>query len=174
MLAKLSRLNCYSVDYEETFTPVVKWVSIQILLTLAAHLDLEVHQMDVKTAFLNGDLKHEIFMHPPPGCANGGNDVVWKLQKSLYGLKQASQLWYMKVKNELRKLTFSQLDLDHAMFTHSKDGNFCIITLYVDDLMILSNHLPLLLQKKNELMLTFKMKDLGEIHWFLGLEVTHD
>ena len=110
-------------------------------------------------AFLNRDIKHEIFMHPPPGCANGRNDVVWKLQKSLYGLKQASWSWYTKVKDKLRNLTFSQSDLDHAVFTHSKDGNFCIITLYVDDPMILSNNLPLLLQKKNELMSTFKMKD---------------
>jgi len=96
------------IDYEETFTPVVKWVSIRILLTLAAHLDLEVHQMDIKTAFLNRDLEHEIFMHPPPGCAEyGGNNMVWRLEKSLYGLKQASWSWYMKAKNELLKLAFS-------------------------------------------------------------------
>ena len=64
--------------------------------------------MDIKMAFLNGDLEHDIFMHPPPGCADyGGNDIVWKLQKSLYSLKQASQSWYMKVKDELGKLTFS-------------------------------------------------------------------
>jgi hypothetical protein len=79
----------YAIDYDETFAPVVKWTSIQVLLS--AHLDLEVHQMDVKTAFLNGDLEHEIYMEPPPGCADYGQpDTVWKLEKSLYGLKQAS------------------------------------------------------------------------------------
>jgi len=81
----------YAIDYDKTFTPVIKWSSIQILLTLAARSDLEVHQMDVKMAFLNGDLEHEIFMHPPPGCADyGWKDIIWKLRKSLYGLKQAS------------------------------------------------------------------------------------
>ncbi len=81
----------YTINYDKTFAPVVKWVSIHILLTLASCLDLEVHQMDVKTAFLNGDLEHNIFMHSPPGCANyGWSNVVWRLRKSLYGLKQAS------------------------------------------------------------------------------------
>ena len=81
----------YAIDYNETFAPVIKWSSIRILLTLATQSDLEVHQMDVKTAFLNGDLEHEIFMSPPPGCADyGRKDIIWKLKKSLYGLKQAS------------------------------------------------------------------------------------
>src|SRR5258708_19524627 len=131
--------------------------------------------MDVKTAFLNGDLEHDIFMQPPPGCADyGQKDLVWKLEKSLYGLKQASWSWYMKAKNELKKLHFSHSDADHAIFIYSNKGTFCIIALYVNDLMILSNHLPLLQKKKSQLMSTFKMKNLGKIHWFLGLEITHD
>ena len=84
------------------------------------------------------------------------------------------QVMVYEAEDELAKLAFSQSDSDHAVFIHSKDRNFCIIALYVDDLMILSNDLPLLLQKKKELMSTFKMKDLGEIHWFLSLEVTCD
>ena len=131
--------------------------------------------MDVKTVFLNGDLEHEIFMSPPPGCADyGQKDIIWKLKKSLYGLKQASRVWYMKAKDELKKLSFMHSDSDHAMFTHSSNGKFCIIALYIDDLMILSNDLPSLRKKKKQLMSSFKMKDLGEIHWFLGLEITRD
>ncbi len=85
----------YLIDCEETFAPIVKWVSIHILLALAACLDLEVHQMDVKTAFLNEDLEHVIYMEPPPGCADFGSPgIIWKLEKSLYGLKQASCAWY--------------------------------------------------------------------------------
>ncbi len=81
----------YTIDYEETFAPVVKWVSIHILLTLATRFDLDVHRMDVKMAFLNGNLEHDIFMQPPPGSADyGQKNIIWKLQKSLYGLKQAS------------------------------------------------------------------------------------
>ncbi len=80
----------YQVNYDETFTPVIKWDSICILLNLAACLDLEIHQMDIKTAFLNGDLNHTIYMEPPPGSADFGTPgIVWKLEKSLYGLKQA-------------------------------------------------------------------------------------
>jgi hypothetical protein len=87
---------------------VVKWTSIQILLALATHLDLEVHQMDVKTAFLNGDLEHSIYMEPPTGSADYGRPgIVWKLKKSLYGLKQASRSWYQKVKEEFTKLGFT-------------------------------------------------------------------
>ena len=78
----------------------------------------------------------------------------------------------MKAKDELKKLSFTCSNLDHAVFTHSNNGKFCIIALYVDDLMILSNDLPSLQKKKKQLMSTFKMKDLGKIHWFLGLEIT--
>ena len=163
------------INYEEMFAPVVKWVSICILLTLAAQLDLKVHQMDIKTAFLNGKLEHEIFMCPPPGSSDYGNkDVVWKLEKSLYGLKESSWAWYMKVKTELEKLSFSHSDLDHAVFLYSSSHKFCIVALYINDLMILSNNPSLLHQKKKQLMSAFKMKDLGDIHWFLGLEITCD
>ena len=165
----------YSIDCDKTFAPVVKWVSICILLSLAACLNLEVHQMDIKTMFLNGELKHEIFMSPLPGCSDyGSKDVVWRLEKSLYGLKQSSRAWYMKAKTELHKLQFKQSDSDHAVFSFSTSTKFCIIALYVDNLMIISNSPSLLRRKKRQLMSAFKMKDLGDIHWFLGLEITHD
>jgi hypothetical protein len=111
----------YEIDYSETFAPVVKWSSIRILLALAARLDLEVHQMDVTMAFLNGELEHEIFMQPPPGSADHGrSDIVWKLEKSLYGLKQASCAWYLKAKQELTKIGFVRCDSDHAVFIYTK------------------------------------------------------
>ena len=165
----------YSIDYDETFAPVVKWVSIRILLALVARLNLEVHQMDVKTMFLNSELEHEIFMSPPPGCSDyGSKDIVWKLEKSLYGLKQSSQAWYTKAKTKLHKLQFERSDSDHAVFSFLTSTKFCIVTLYVDNLMIISNSPSLLRRKKRQLMSAFKMKDLGDIHWFLGLEITRD
>ena len=86
--------------------------------------------MDIKMAFLNGELKYEVFMSPPPGCSNYGNkDIVWKLEKSLYGLKQSSQAWYTKAKTELDKLSFSRCDSDHAIFFYSSSNKFCIIAL---------------------------------------------
>src|SRR5260370_39796525 len=102
--------------------------------------------MDVKTTFLNGDLEHIIYMDPPPGCADfGSSGIIWKLGKSLYGLKQASHVWYKKAQDEFNCLSFSWCDADYSIFVHtSQDGHFCIIALYVNDLMILSNDLPTL------------------------------
>src|SRR5260370_3000678 len=96
--------------------------------------------MDVKTAFLNIDLDHDIFMEPRLGCTNFGSPgIVWKLEKSLYGLKQASHAWYKKAQQEFLSLSFTQCDSDYSIFLHSYDGHFCIIALYIDDLMILSD-----------------------------------
>src|SRR5258708_3509154 len=132
--------------------------------------------MDVKTTFLNSDLKHAIYMEPPPGSPDyGANGVLLKLQRSLYCLKQASRAWYQKAKEEFGQLGFTRCDADHSVFIHKGlDQELCIIALYVDDLMVLSNDVNLLNQKKDELKSTFKMKDLGPIHWFLGLEITRD
>ncbi len=132
--------------------------------------------MDVKTMFSNRDLDHTIFMDPPLGSADFGiPNMVWKLEKSLYGLKQVSCAWYQKAKQEFSQLGFIQCNTDHSIFVHStKDGTFCIIALYVDDLMILSNDPITLGHQKDKLMRTFKMKDLRPIHWFLGLEIIHD
>ena len=114
-------------------------------------------------------------MSPPPGCSDYGNrSVVWKLEKSLYGLKQSSRAWYTKARTELNKLSFIRSDSDHAVFFFSTSTKFCIVALYVDDLMIISNSPSLLRRKKRQLMSAFKMKDLGDIHWFLGLEITRD
>ena len=132
--------------------------------------------MDVKTAFLNSNLEHTIYMEPPPGSSDYGRDgIVWKLERSLYGLKQASRAWYQKAKEEFGQLSFTRCDADHSIFIHNgPDQVFCIIALYVDDLMVLLNDVELLNQKKDELKSTFKMKDLGPIHWFLGLEIMRD
>ena len=98
----------YQVDYDETFAPVVKWDSIHILLTLAARFDLKIHQMDVKTTFLNSNLEHAIYMELPPGSPDYGVDgVIWKLKRSLYGLKQTSRSWYQKAKEEFAQLGFT-------------------------------------------------------------------
>ena len=95
--------------------------------------------MDIKTAFLNRDLEHIIYMESPPGSSDFGSpDIIWKLEKSLYGLKQASCVWYQKAWEEFNCIGFTQCDVDYSVFIHSgQDGHFCIITLYVDDLMIL-------------------------------------
>jgi Reverse transcriptase (RNA-dependent DNA polymerase) len=160
------------IDYTETFAPVAKFTSIRILLALAAHLDLDLHQMDVKTAYLNGDLDEEIFMHLPPGFRKP--NIVWKLKKSLYGLKQAGREWYKKIRTEFEKIGFTRCHSDHSVFHLIRDSKLAIIAIYVDDLLILSDSPSLLTQVKNELGNRFKMTDLGEARWILGMEVTRN
>src|SRR5271156_5162244 len=122
--------------------------------------------MDVKTAFLNGDLEPSIYMEPPPGSIDYGRpNIVWKLKKSLYGLKQASRAWYQKAKQEFLTLAFTRSDADHSVFVYDDDERICIIALYVDDLMLVSNDTTILRGAKKNLMEVFKMKDLGPIHW---------
>ena len=102
--------------------------------------------MDVKTMFLNGNLEHSIYMEPPAGSIDyGQSDTIWKLEKSLYGLKQALHVWYQKAKQEFEGLGFTWSHTDHSIFTYDEDAEvFCIIALYVDDLMVICNNVMLL------------------------------
>eukprot|EP00253_Pinus_taeda_P033502 PITA_33502 len=111
------------VDYEETFAPTAKWTTIRTLFALAAQNGWKVHQMDVKTAFLNGDLKENVFMSQPEGfVVKGDEHKVCKLVKSLYGLKQAPRAWYEKLTEHLLKLNFNHFDLDDATLFVKKVG----------------------------------------------------
>jgi hypothetical protein len=103
------------LDYDETFAPIVKFTSIHILLTITTHNDLEIHQIDIKTTFLNGELKEEIYLKPPPG-ANIDKALVWHLLKPLYGLKQAGRQWYQKVHAQFTAIGFVRLEADHSVF----------------------------------------------------------
>jgi hypothetical protein len=103
------------LDYDETFAPVVKFTSIRILLAITTHNNLEIHQIDIKTAFLNGELKEEIYLKPPLG-ANINKALVWRLLKPLYGLKQARRQWYQKVHAQFTAISFVRLEADYSVF----------------------------------------------------------
>jgi transposase InsO family protein len=165
------------IDYDETFAPVAKFTSIRMLLALAARYDLEIHQMDVRTAFLNGDLDVDIYMEQPEGystIARGEQRLVCKLQKALYGLKQAGRAWNEKMVDALLRLHFTPLDSDSCVFVHRGDGYVMFIALYVDDLLIFSSSLPRLLHLKSKLSQLFEMTDMGEAHYILGLKITRN
>jgi hypothetical protein len=161
------------VDFTETFAPVAKFQSIRTVLALAAAQGYPVHQMDVKTAFLNGDIEEEIYMQQPEGTVKPGQErLVWRLRKALYGLKQAPRMWYRKLDQYLQELGFTRSDADHSVYVRrdTARGSMVIIAVYVDDLVI-TGDTALVTATKAALGQRFDMKDLGEVHWLLGIEV---
>ena len=164
------------VDYHETYAPVVKLTSIRVLLSIVAHLDLELHQMDVVTAFLNGDMDEDVYMEQPEGCKDPTKpDHVCKLVKALYGTKQAHRRWHLKIDVFLvQDLGFRSSAHDPCIYIKCEGGKVMIIALYVDDLLLAGNDIEAILWMKGELNNRFEMKDLGEAKVCLGLEIVRD
>ena len=158
------------IDYMETFSPVVKTNSIKVLLALATQYDLEIHQLDVKTAFLNGYIEEDIYMTIPEGFSLPSNsDLVCKLCKSLYGLKQSSCAWYQCLDQYLTSNKFNRLESDASIYIQRKvDNTFLILTVYVDDCILVSNQLTFILNIKTLLQQEIDMSDEGELHFTLG------
>lgn len=164
------------IDYEETFAPVAKFATIRTVLAAAAAQDLVVHQMDVKTAFLHGDLDEEAYLDPPEGVPIEPGKV-WRLRKALYGLKQAPRQWNRKLDEFLRSVDFERSEADHSLYVHgypaTRGSSYVVIAVYVDDLIIAGAEHDVL-ETKAKLAGRFKMTDMGEVQWLLGLEVHHD
>ena len=160
------------VDYSETYAPVVKFTSIRALLaTVAAH-DLELHQMDVVTAFLNGDVDEDIYMEQPSGCVDPSKpEHVCKLNKALYGLKQSPRQWYFKIHSYLTELGYISSPNDPCLYVKKTETEFIALALYVDDLLLAGSSVERIQQLKLELHKRFEMKDLGEAKVCLGLEI---
>ena len=158
-------------DFDETFAPVVKMATIRGLLGLVAAKGWEIHQMDVHNAFLHGDLKEEVYMRLPPGFTHSDPTKVCRLRKSLYGLRQSPRCWNEKLTNSLTEYGFQQSYSDYSLFMYTKGSKELRVLFYVDDLVIASNDLDLLTKFKSYLGKCFKMKDLGKLKYFLGIEV---
>ncbi|KAM2628345.1 hypothetical protein TB2_001696 [Malus domestica] len=162
-------------DYNETFSPVSTKDSMRVLLALTAHFDLELHQMDVKTAFLNGDLEEDIYMAQPPGFVERGKEsLVCKLNKSIYGLKQASRQWNKKFDQVIMAAGFQENKMDECVYLKVSDSKFIFLVLYVDDILLASSDISLLHATKKLLTESFDMKDLGEAQFVLGIEIIRD
>eukprot|EP00253_Pinus_taeda_P002871 PITA_02871 len=159
------------IDYTETFSPVAKMNSIRLVLSLAASLKWEVHQMDVKSAFLLGDLHEEIYMEQPIGFIQTDSSLVCRLKKSLYGLKQAPRAWYAKMDSFLLESGFSRCHSDNTVYTKKVENSLIILVLYVDDLILTGSDPNLINHVKSSLKKKFEMTDLGHLHYFLGLQV---
>lgn len=170
-LVVLGNKQEYGVNYEETFAPVAKMTTVRTILALAASKDWPLHQMDVKNAFLHGDLKECIYMKAPPGLFTSPTSNVCKLRRSLYGLKQAPRAWFDKFRTTLLQFSFNQSKYDTSMFLRKSDMGIVVLLVYVDDIVITGSDSALLEELKTHLSKSFHMKDLGSLTYFLGLEV---
>lgn len=162
-------------DYNETFSPVSKKDSLRIIMALVAHFDLELHQMDVKTDFLNGRLEEEVYMAQPEGfITDGKENKVCLLKRSIYGLKQASRQWYLKFHDTITTFGFTENMVDHCIYLKISGSKFAFLVLYVDDILIASSDLGLLRETKDFLSQNFEMKDMGDASYVIGIEIFRD
>jgi hypothetical protein len=166
----------YGVDFNEIFSPVVKHCSIRAILSLVAVLDLELVQLDIKTAFLHGDLEEEIYMSQPEGFVDESNpNLVCRLKKGLYGLKQASRQWYRKFDVFMQDEGYKRSDYDHCVYMKGNvSGTFTLLLLYVDDMLLASNDLEEIKSLKLDMSKRFATKDLGEARKILGMRIHRD
>ena len=161
------------VDFNQTFAPVAKYKSIRTVLAIAAALQLNVHQMDVATAFLNGELQEQIYMEQPRTTLNKVNDKrVCLMSKAIYGLKQSPRAWNENINAFLCSQGFQRCKADSCLYTKRNGSSLIIVCLYVDDLIIAFNDLEQVSQLKRALSTQYKMTDLGVLSWCLGMRVT--
>ncbi|RVX02121.1 Retrovirus-related Pol polyprotein from transposon RE1 [Vitis vinifera] len=163
----------YGINYEETFAPVAKLNTIQVLLSLAVNLDWPLHQPNVKNAFLNGDLAEEVYMEIPPGFETQTTcNKVCKLRRSLYGLKQSPRAWFERFTKVVKKHGYSQCQTDHTLFVKlSPAGKLVVFIVYVDDIILVGDYEEEIRTIKSFLAAEFEIKDLGNLKYFLGMEI---
>jgi hypothetical protein len=163
----------FITDYEDTFSPVVKIATIRTVLALSVSRGWSLRQLDVKNAFLHGVLEEEVYMRQPLGFENpNAPNYICKLDKALYGLKQAPRAWYSRLSTKLCDLGFVPSKTDTSLFLFHKEGITIFLLIYVDDIIVTSSSdyaISALLQDLNK---NFAIKDLGDLHYFLGIEVT--
>ncbi|GJS73696.1 retrotransposon protein, putative, ty1-copia subclass [Tanacetum coccineum] len=165
----------YEVDYEETFSPVADIRDIRILIAIAAFYNYEIWQMDVKNAFLNGHLSEEVYMVQPDGFVNiKYPNRVCKLKHSIYGLKQASRQWNKRFDDEIKKFGFNQNHDEPCVYMKASESYVTFLILYVDDILIMGNNIPMLQDVKSYLGRCFAMKDLEEVAYILRIKIYRD
>lgn len=163
------------LDYYETFSPVIKASTVRVILSIAVHYNWEIRQMDINNAFLNGELKETVFMRQPEGFVDATRPQhVCKLTKAIYGLKQAPRSWYDKLKNALLKWGFRNTKSDSSLFVLMNKDHITFLLIYVDDIIITGSNSKFLKSFITQLNVMFALKDLGSLHYFLGVEVCRD
>ena len=165
----------YGTDYDETFCLVVRQESLRVLLALSVQYGLKLHQIDVTTAFLNGNLEEEVYMAQPEGFTSKGNEhLVCKLRKSIYGLKQSPRCWNTALDAYLKSIGFKQSNSDPCIYYRGTGGDVFYLGVYVDDIVLAAKTDEQLQEVKSALSNQFEIKDMGKLHYFLGMSVLQD
>lgn len=160
------------IDFEEVFSPIVRIESVRLLLAVTACEGWEVHHMDVKTAFLNGEPLEEVYVEQAPGFTTpGAGDKVYHLKHALYSVRQAPRMWNAKLDGTLRCLGFKRSDTEHAVYVRAEGNTHLIVGMYVDDLVITGSTVECIRRFKEEMGAMFKMSDLGRLSYYLGIDV---
>ncbi|CAL9098155.1 unnamed protein product [Musa textilis] len=163
------------IDYTETFSPVSKKDSLRIILALVAHFDLELQQIDVKMTFLNRDLEEKVYMKQPKGFSSSvGEQLVCKLKKSIYDLKQASRQWYFKFHGVISSFGFVENPMDQCIYQKVSGSKICFLVLYVDDILLATNDKGLLHEVKQFLSKNFDMQDMDEASYVISIKIHRD
>jgi hypothetical protein len=161
------------LDFDETFAPVARLEAIRIFLTYACHKRFKFYQMDVKLAFLNGDLNEEVYMEQPEGFELSDKpDLVCKIKKDLYGLKQAPHAWYHRLDTYLKDKGFKRGTVDNNLYIKTEGDDLLIVLVYVDDIIFGCNKDSFVKWFASAMESEFEMSMIGELSFFLGLQIT--
>ncbi|GJX48927.1 retrovirus-related pol polyprotein from transposon TNT 1-94 [Tanacetum coccineum] len=161
------------IDFEESFAPVARIEAIRIFITNVAHKNMMIYQMDVKTDFLNGELKEEVYVSQPKVFVDQDNPShVYKLKRALYGLKQAPRAWYNMLSSFLISQQFSKGAVDPTLFTRHAGNDLLLVQSYVDDIIFASTNTAMCNEFANQMTTKFKMSMMGQMSFFLGLQIS--
>ena len=162
----------HGVDYDEVFPHAARIETIRLIIALAGSYGWEVHHLDVKTAFLHGELKEDVFVMQPEGFVVAGEEnKVYKLKKVLYGLRQAPRAWNIKLNQILRDLSFRRFSKEPSLYRREHGHEMLIVVVYVDDLLVTGSSIKAILEFKREMQTNFEMSDLGLLTYYLGIEL---
>ena len=162
----------HGVDYEEVFAPVARIETIRLVIAIGASKGWEIHHLDVKTAFLHGELKEEVYVGQHEGFeVKGEEDKVYKLRKALYGLRQAPRAWNVKLNKILRDLGFTRCATEASLYRKEDTHGLLLVCVYVDDLLVTGTSLQCIVEFKREMAAKFEMSDLAMLTYYLRIEV---
>ena len=160
------------VDYNEVFAPVARIETIRLVIAIAASNGWEIYHLDVKTAFLQGELKEDVYVTQPEGFMVAGKECkVYKLKKALYGLRQAPRAWNVKLNGILQELGFRRCSKEPSLYCKDKKKDVLIVVVYVDDLLVTGSSYQDILEFKKDMSKRFEMSDLWKLTYYLGIKV---